>query len=271
MSERTLHARRVQIGLLVVLVAVLFVVLCPPLLRTVVRAYEDASLHMHPSGARAYGYANMHFDSRYSGLYDIARAKDLFEQALALEPTLLNVRHQLGRVAFIQGDYDKAMVYLDAEITMPNGPGTPSSYYVRGLIEGYIGEYDAAIDDYAKYLATDPSNWAAQNDYAWVLLKANRPAEALLATDNGLTYFPDNPWLLNSYATALFELHRYEEALVVAERAELAARSVTTAQWLTAYPGNDPRIAKTGISTLQESVEKNLVLIREKVATPTRE
>lgn len=255
---------RLIVGAAAVLACVL--ILWPGVFSKLVTVKEDYMLRKNPSAKLAYEYGSAHFDARAVAMYDIVRAKNLFDRALELDPAYPNVRHQLGRVAFLRGDFRTAMIYLNAEIAMPGGPGTPSSYYMRGLIEGYMGDYEEAIVDYAKYLESDPTNWAALNDYAWVLLKANRPAEALSAVERGLKFFPANPWLLNSKAIALFELGKYGEALVAAELALPGAKAVTDDQWLTAYPGNDPRIAKTGIATLQDSIEENIHRIEQKIA-----
>ena len=142
-----------------------------------------------------------------------------------------------------------------------HGNAAPNSYYVRGLIEGYMGSYANAADSYERYLATDPGNWAALNDYAWVLLKSERFEEALKATETGLGYFPDNAWLWNSKAIALFELARYEEARDAVMRASETVGGISEQKWLTAYPGNDPRTAGDGVRTLKDSIAQNMLRI----------
>jgi tetratricopeptide (TPR) repeat protein len=146
---------------------------------------------------------------------------------------------------------------LDEEIALTETP-TPSAYYVRGLIKGFAGDYEGAAADYETYLRTDPTNWAAINDYAWVLLKADRPADALVAVDWGLVYWSANPWLLNSKATAHFELGQLTLANEAAERAVIAAAAITETDWLRAYPGNDPLIAPRGVAALKTAVAENM-------------
>ena len=168
-----------------------------------------------------------------------------------------------------KGDFEKAIARINAEINLPGGPITPSSYYIRGLIEGYMGDYAASAKDYEKYLESDPHNWAALNDYAWALLKGQKFEEAADVTARGLVYFPDNAWLLNSSATAFFELGRYDEALAQARKAQSAVAELSEKQWLTAYPGNDPKVARAGIATFQKAVEDNIHAITLKVASST--
>src|SRR6185503_11461879 len=98
------------------------------------------------------------------------------------------------RVAFLKGDFNKALARIDLQISL-HSDKVPSSYYVRGLIEGFMGDYESAARDYKIYLKGDPTNWAAGNDYAWVLLKADKPKEALEVIDSVIPFWKENPWL----------------------------------------------------------------------------
>jgi tetratricopeptide (TPR) repeat protein len=160
------------------------------------------------------------------------------------------------------------MVYINMQISA-QPTSTPSSYYVRGLIEGYRGDYDAAVRDYAYYLKVDPNNWATANDYAWVLLKAKRSHDAAQVTEDALKIHPDNAWLLSTRAISLYEIGNLQEALKVAKEAQIAASKITEAQWLVAYPGNDPQVARQGIATHQKSIEDNIHKIEAAIAKST--
>jgi tetratricopeptide (TPR) repeat protein len=116
---------------------------------------------------------------------------------------------------------------------------------------------DSAID-YEKYLRFYPQNWAGVNDYAWVLMKANRPREAEAVTARELPFYPTNPWLLNSNATALYEMGRTKDAYAQILKARDALSTITREKWLIAYPGNDPAVAEQGIASFKKSVEDNI-------------
>lgn len=251
-----MNASRLHIGSLVLLsVAVLVLLRWSSLAGYANAAYENLTYVSAPSAERAYTYGARHFDAQRAQDYDIARAEYFFNEVLARDPRYPYVQHQLARIAFLKGDFATALARIDAEIaTNPN----PSSYYVRGLIKGYMGDYDGAAQDYETYLKRDPNNWAAITDYAWVLLKANRPLDALNATDWGLASWPDNPWLLNGKATAHFELGQLELAYETAQAAQVAVARVTEADWLQAYPGNDPLIAREGIAAFKKAVGDNM-------------
>ncbi len=219
--------------------------------------YESLMYLSFPSPERAFAYGEKHFSADNVLYYDIDRAEDFFKLAVASNPDLPYVYHELARIHFLRGDFVRALVLINTQIAL-HGDKTPNSYYIRGLIEGYMGEYDAAAKDYAHYLKSDPHNWAAVNDYAWVLLKAKRHAEAAAVTDEALMRYPDNPWLLNSNAIAYFELGEYDRALVSAQKAAERVVLVSEREWLTAYPGNDPRIAKQGLDTFKNAVAANV-------------
>ena len=218
----------------------------------ILNAYEYSVDKIFPSAARAAAYGDKHFDGAKPGAYSLDRAEYFYQEAAARDPQYPYVYHQLGRIEFLKGNFNTALFYLNKQIEL-HGDDAPNSYYVRGLIEGFKGDYAAAIKDYERYLTFDERNWAALNDYAWVLLKADKPVQALVATTKGLQSFPENPWLLNSNATALFELKRYEEANTQAQKAAALVQHLNETDWMKVYPGNDPRVAEEGIKALEDN------------------
>jgi len=221
------------------------------------RMYENAYFALAPSAERAYEYGERHFDATHAADYDLDRAEYFFTKAERVDPKYPLLQHELARVAFLKGNFPLALERINKEL-LNNPHPSPSSYYVKGLIEGYVGEYASAITYFEAYLRTDSKNWAAINDYAWVLLKADRPRDALVALDWGLIYHPDNPWLLNSKATALFEMKQLEKAYDAAQLASQAIKNVTETEWSHAYPGNDPLIAGDGLAAFKKAVEENM-------------
>lgn len=230
--------------------------------------YENVAYAMAPSAQRAFAYGERHFDAADSADYDINRAEYFLNLAATKDPNVPYLYHELARISFLRGDFKRAMAQISFQINL-HGDTAPNSYYIRGLIEGYMGDYADSARDYEQYLQFDPRNWAALNDYAWVLLKAERFSDAADVTNRGLASFPDNPWLLNSHATALYELGRHQEALVFAQKASLTVGSVTEAQWSRAYPGNDPKIAAAGLSSFKKAVSDNMHTIELALASST--
>jgi len=230
---------------------------------------ENTLFIINPTAERAFEYGSRHFDAQKPKLYDVEKARRYFERALAMDSTYPNVQHQLARIAFLRGDFELALARINLELENNPNP-VPSSFYVRGLVEGYMGRYNDAARDYELYLSLlTTKNWAGITDYAWVLLKAGRHTEAARVTDDALSTFPDNPWLLNANAIAHFEIGEYERALISIRKASESVKKVSENEWHTAYPGNDPKIASTGLATFKTAVENNMHMIETKAASST--
>lgn len=222
----------------------------------VVRVYEDVSFALRPSAPQALTIGSKYFDAQDSELYDIERARLYFDRAIAADPSYPYAHHQRARIAFLEGKFDEALSYADIEIER-HGELNPNAYYVRALILGYQEKYLEAAADYESYFSLTQANWAAINDYAWVLMRADLYEGALEALDWGLSQWPDNPWLLHNKVIALFELGEQEEAVRVAEKAVEAVGRVGPEDWLMAYPGNDPLVASEGLATFRVAVLEN--------------
>lgn len=244
---------------LLVLVRVAFVA---PVVLT--NAWDDVRYRVHPTANLAFALGEKHFNARTADLYDIPRARYFYDETVRLNPEYPMVHHELGRIAFLRSDFVGALAELNKEFEVNPNP-SPASYYVRALIKGFMGEYAGAALDYHEYFKVTPGNWAAINDYSWILLKAGKHAEALEALNWGLKQWPDNPWLLNNKTTALYELLRYKEALTSAKAASEAVNNVREPDWLNAYPGNDPLSASIGLSSFKAAVSANEARVRSKL------
>jgi tetratricopeptide (TPR) repeat protein len=251
-----------------IVIIVVFFVALPQARVWALEQYENVAFALNPTAARAVAYGERHFDAQDPAEYDINRAQMFFGKAAQLDPTYPYLYHELARISFLHGNYTLALSQIDLQIQM-HGDSEPNSYYVRGLIEGYMGNYSAAAADYSHYIQFDPQDWAAMNDYSWVLLKENNFQQAAEVTARGLQIFPGNPWLLNSNAIALYEIGDLQQAGVQAQAAVQAGKLLTTSQWLTAYPGNDPAIAAEGITTFQDSALQNMHMIALAIASST--
>lgn len=229
------------------------------------RVQEDLLLYINPTAERAYSYGLRHFEAVTPEEYDVNRAEYFFRKAEEIDPKYPMVHYQLARIAFLSSYFHTALDLVQVEFSINKNP--PSKvYYVRALIEGYMGNYPAAESDYQAYFKLEPANWAAINDYSWVLLKDNLPADAHEALAFGLKEWPQNAWLLVNDATALYEMGHYAEAAEVAKKAIPAVKALTPAVWLIAYPGNDPLIAQTGLDNFKQSSQENLrkILAKQK-------
>ena len=250
-----------------VLVALAIFLIKNPLIPTEIG--EDLALLADPRADRAYEYGVKHFDAIDARQYDIDRSEDLFNYTLRLDPSHPYAYHELARIAFLRGDQEHALMLINKEFEVNPKP-MPASYYIRALIKGYMGDYLGAADDYETYFKVTSANWAAINDYSWVLLKAGDPADAHHALSWGLAAWPDNPWLLANESIALYELGRVKEADAMVRKAQAAVGRISELGWRIAYPGNDPAIASTGLANFRAAVAGNLETIERATATSTR-
>jgi len=225
--------------------------------------WEDVAYTIVSSAERAYQYGSRHFDAvAHTDLYDIDRAEYFYGEVMKLDPAHKYVRHQRARIAFLEGQFPAALALINAQIEL-FGTTTPSSHYVRGLVLGFMERYKEAASSFETYLEHYPNNWAAVNDYAWVLLKDGRSEDALAILEQLLNKKQENAWLLNSAAITAYEVGDLQKAREYIQRAHVLVQGVTRDMWLIAYPGNDPRVAEEGIAALRTSVEDNMHAIDE--------
>ena len=232
---------------------------------------ERIALMWDPSAARAYVSGMRHFNSMNARVYDIDEAQYFLTRAAHINPKYPYVFHQLARIHFLKAEYPQALDAINREMeNNPDGERAPV-FYMRGLIEGYMGDYTAAVRDYKESVRLVPERWEARVDYAWVLIKTGNYPEALHIVEAGLAAHPENPWLLSMRATVLHEQGNETDALPAARLALQAVNGITEAMWLTAYPGNAPEAAVIGIRTLRDAAQKNLEIIERSSGVLKRE
>ncbi len=197
--------------------------------------------------------------------YDIGKAERYFSNAAALDENVPYAHYQLARINFLRGDFQQALREINKEMTVQ--PELKQSYYVRGLIEGYAGDFTASAADFEKFISFYPFDWAGYNDLAWVYFRAGDYEKSKGAALRGLAAAPrnaENPWLLNSAGIALLNLNKKEEAKIYFEKALAKLEDMAPKDWGIAYPGNDPAIYAEGLAKTKESVAYNLELSGKK-------
>jgi len=255
--QRPRHIDRVLVAVLVVLAGTVSLFFSATRMGVVAGDYM-VSLLLTPQDSYARG--TYYFDAANSSGYGLDRAATFFESALSKDVTTPYLYHQMARVAFLRGDFETARALIALELQR-NAQPSPSSFYISALIDAYRGDYASSSDFYEKYLVYDPHNWAAINDYAWVLLKAGKAREAAVLTARGLEENPSSPWLLNTAAISLYEIGDIEGARMMARLAVEESQRLEARDWTRAYPGNDPLIAAEGIDSFRSSVIHNMHMI----------
>lgn len=190
------------------------------------------------------------------GSYNLSLAQRMYESVLRKDKNFHGANYQLGRVYFIKGDFSGAWFFIEREIK--NNPEFSKSYYMRGLIFGYVNYLESAETDFLKFLSYKPDSWAGWNDLAWVYFKKGDFRLMEGASRTGLLYNKNNPWLLNSLALALYNEGRNTEATEQFEESLKGFEKIGRSGWGKAYPGNDPKIYGEGYRETLETVKSNL-------------
>lgn len=222
--------------------------------------FPELTVSLGQSAPLAVEIGNYYFNAGGEGVYDLKMAKKYFEKALELDPLVPDAWHQLARIDFLNGNFNSALLKINKQIEL-HRENHMASYYIRGLIHGYSGEFNEAVDDFLTFLKWDPINWAVYNDLAWIYFQAGDYKNTEVIAQYGLSYFPDNPWLLNIRGISLINLGDKEGARDVLGKALKEAGKLTVNDWKRAYPGNAPNIAEKGLAEMIEAIEFNLTLV----------
>jgi tetratricopeptide (TPR) repeat protein len=203
------------------------------------------------------------------GDYDLEKSKaqlqELYDNGLRDYVTI----YQLARIYFINGRYDIALDLLDENLW--RYPEWKRTYYTRGLVHTYRGQFEAAEKDFKAFLEWKSDEWPAYNDLAWVQLKAGKYEESLETAVGALVHFPDNLWLNNTAGVAAWNAGDLEAAERFLENAQDAVQTMSVDVWGSAYPGNNPATYESSLTAMRDAVAQNLAGVRAESAPASLE
>lgn len=212
-------------------------------------------------------YFNSHNST--DGAYDLKLARQYYTQAIEEGSEEPLVWYQLGRVDFLEGNYNAALYKFEKQISL-HGDAIPNVYYMKGLTFGYKGRseqneeaWKQAEENFKKYLEYDQETPWTRTDLAWVYFSQGKFAEMLPLLEEGLVYEPYNPWLLNMHGLALMNTGSKEKAHEEFLLAKEYAGYLSPEDWGRTYPGNDPAAWAQGLIEFQSLIQKNLDLTNE--------
>lgn len=196
------------------------------------RAIEcfQGALAIDPSFARAYGgladaYARLAFTWIPEG-DGYARAQEMCERALTLDPQLPEAHYLRGRLRWTpQAGFDHSGAMREFVSAIAAQPGLNEAHHWLGILMFHVSMLEESIDSLERALAIDPGDRIALMNLAYAHHLAGRSEQALkLAADGG----PDgsSAWSLYTVALAHLQLGSLDLA---AEAAASAARR---------YPGD---------------------------------
>jgi Tfp pilus assembly protein PilF len=192
--------------------------------------------------------------------YDIFRADRLYDRVLAIDPTIPWPWYQKGRIAFLQRDYEQALIYLDTFQAVADRP-RPRAIYLQGVILGFLGRLEAALERLRAFYEIDSDSWYIYNNLAWVYFQLGQFDDMNIISATGLEMHPDNPWLLMNRSLALYNLGQTEPAKTFINQSYEQAARLSKVDWSTTYPGNDPAVASMGLAEFLTVVAANRNLI----------
>lgn len=196
------------------------------------------------------------------GDYNPDIARKAYGKAISIDPKILWGHYQLARIYFVKADFSSALNEINKELEY--NPGNLRSLYVRGLIYGYSGSLSDAENDFRRFTEWAPKEWAGYNDLAWILEKEGKYANAKKAIQSAMQNIPDadkNPWLWNSLGVAELNVKDYQSAKSSFETAKNLADTLTTTDWASSYPGNDPASAASGLAAFKSAIEANIAKV----------
>lgn len=195
--------------------------------------------------------------------YNLTVADAFYQAAIALDADVPDAWHQRARIDFLHGNFSDALDKINTQIRL-HGDSFMASYYIRGLIYGYVRNFPAAEEDFKRFLAWSPHNWAARNDLAWAYFSEGKFQEAADETFISLSANQSNPWILLNHAMAVYNLGYADVAEGELKKAQQIADTMTEAQWAVAYPGNNPAVAPQGLAEFKQTIADNLALVHKR-------
>jgi Flp pilus assembly protein TadD len=193
------------------------------------------------------------------GAYDLGRAEEAYRKAVAINERQLMAHYELARIYFVRGDGSAALEEVSKEFAV--NPSNGRVLYIRGLVRGYAGFFENAEDDFRRFVAWVPTEWAGYNDLAWILAKERKYADMAAVAREGIEKAAggrENPWLWNMLGIAYLNLGDKRSAEAALLRAEELAAPLTEALWRQSYPGNDPSTSESGVAAFRRAIAENL-------------
>ncbi len=231
------------------------------------RATEEIPFELESKTAFEKGEYYFNSDDEEGGVYDIVKAQQYYEEAIALNPRGNKlVWYQSGRIDFINGNFDRALEKFATQIEY-FGDEVPNVYYMIGLTYGYKArltndpqDWKQAEDNFIKAVEFfNKAPWAYV-DLAWIYFSQGKFGEMKPVLEKGLSVDSNNPWLLNMYGLALFNTGDTDLAREYFIFAQEMAEKLTVTDWGKSYPGNNPEIWEKGLEEFKSMIAKNRAL-----------
>ncbi|WP_395710655.1 tetratricopeptide repeat protein [Reyranella sp.] len=141
----------------------------------------------------------------------LARAGDLYRQALALQPRHFDSLHLLAIVTAQSGKVDEAISLFDQALAV--NPGSAGAHFNRGNALQEAGRHDRAVESYSRAITLDPDQPEAHFNHGRALADLGRPDEAIASYDRAIALRPGYVRALYNRGNVLRSLDRLPEAV----------------------------------------------------------
>jgi len=208
-----------------------------------------------PVSAR-YELAFMYFDT-YNNDRDLNKAIDLLNMNKEDERS----QYLLARAYFGIGNVTEVISVGNSYLE--KFPDNKRMHYVRGLANAYAKEWEAAEEDFKKFIDYDPNEWAGYLDLSWVYFQTGRMSDARMTIEKGSNVDPTNPWISAAYGIVLFNQSQSELASFKLKQALKQADELSFERWAAAYSSTGVSVAREELEQFKEVIKFNLKLVED--------
>lgn len=199
--------------------------------------------------------------------YDLKKARLYYTELINRDPRGNQIAwYQLGRIDFIEGDFNGALFKFEKQKNLFPDSGLNPDYMV-GLVYGYRArqsgkeaDWESAENAFKRFIEYVPAAPWSRVDLAWIYFAQGKFEEMKPVLKIGLDFNPDNAWLHNMYGLAYLNTGELEVAHGHFVTAEELSQLLTPADWGSAYPGNDPNDWAQGLKEFKAALQKNIAL-----------
>jgi serine/threonine-protein kinase len=148
---------------------------------------------------------------------DHAKAEKAFNEALALDPRVLEARMHMVFIYLSQGKKPKARE--EVERLRQEYPNDVGVHFVRGVLARLDSQYDRALRSFDRMVKLNPAEIVvASYNRARIFGYQGRHEEALQELDKGLAVEPEHPLIQTFRALVYYYQGRFEEATQIVEQ-----------------------------------------------------
>lgn len=162
-----------------------------PIFQRLFRGIKPTAMSGAPATPRA---AAIEFDAIYAqaiacvSAQDLERAIELFDRAIALDPSRAEAYYKRANVLKDLGRHDAAIASYDQAIA--RRPDYAHAYCNRGVVEQALGRAEAALFSYARAIALDRTDFMAPYNRALLMQDCSKWEEALADYDRAIALNP---------------------------------------------------------------------------------